>query len=785
MRLWYAFFCVLFLLVAIPPDIASGDPTESGDDDLYTLYGNIYDEEGNYAAKTSMKIVPRGSIWAENGTYSISDIPEGEHTVRAYFMNNGHGVVYRQIYIDSDMNLDWYPNKNWVTAKLYDESGNLFQNHSNAEVKLLQKNESATPENGRVSFGSYLIGEYYTIRSSFGVSENSTHFIHFKLESGSATEFDINDFNIVQGMNSRYGFVKDSVGNAMQGVTVSDGTQTVSTNSDGFFLLQNLSIGDSVDLTFKHGETEVAPTITEIITPGEGWLNNTATIEIILPGNASFTTQVQVIEQGEPCLIEWDGGNYTDTFSLYRNGIIAYEGTLTQYTFTPQSTGNFEFTLHSNNVNGTTIAFKSLVLMVLPEQSSSDLWAVGMHWNYTAIYSPSNDNRNLTMTAIGKELVVDAFGVERESFLVRMTGPHFEDEEKSYRWVDSKNLLYLHTYWEDDPDSSSYFQEGYLGWNFTNQLGVETNLLTAYEELNLHFNRTNIIGVPGHPNGYDDTFNSVEITPNVEITTQAGNFSTTYICIIDNNDGIKSWELWYNETVRNWVKKIDRLPGSHSDSVVMELTSYEVPITPQFVTENSNVSTKDFSIEWAPFQGASSYELTQDGNVIYSGIETSYTVQDSKDGSFSFQINAKLSENYILTGEILSIDVLHVVLPPNLVSSTDSAVEGEEVTLSWDHVEDSVWYSVTVWDSNGVSSELYNGTDLECQLTNLEPGLYRLRVAAGTSDGKYSEMSDSIFVEVTESEESSSFLKGLFQPLLIVALIAITMGGVLIFEKGD
>ena len=190
-------------------------------------------------------------------------------------------------------------------------------------------------------------------------------------------------------------------------------------------------------------------------------------------------------------------------------------------------------------------------------------------------------------------------------------------------------------------------------------------------------------------------------------------------------------------------------------------------------------------IEWAPFQGASSYELTQDGNVIYSGVETSHFVQDSKDGSFSFQINAKLSENYTLTGEILSLDVLHVVLPPKLVSSTDSAVEGEEVTLSWDYVEDSVWYSVTVWDSNGVSSEFYNGTELECQLTDLEPGLYRLRVSTGTSDGKYSEMSDSIFVEVTEAEESSSFLIGLFQPLLIVALIAIIMGGVLIFEKGD
>ena len=62
-----------------------------------------------------------------------------------------------------------------------------------------------------------------------------------------------------------------------------------------------------------------------------------------------------------------------------------------------------------------------------------------------------------------------------------------------------------------------------------------------------------------------------------------------YICITDNNDGV-NLELWYNDTVRNWVKKIDRLPGSHSDSVIMEWTSFDVPVTPQFITEESNIS---------------------------------------------------------------------------------------------------------------------------------------------------------------------------------------------------
>ena len=120
-------------------------------------------------------------------------------------------------------------------------------------------------------------------------------------------------------------------------------------------------------------------------------------------------------------MIEWEGGVYTESYSLYRNGVIAYSGEISEYTFNPQESGNYEFTLVAENMNGTSSSFKSLMLMVLPEQSSSDLWAVGMHWNYTVDYLPSSDNHNITMTAIGKETITDAFGLERDSFLVRMS----------------------------------------------------------------------------------------------------------------------------------------------------------------------------------------------------------------------------------------------------------------------------------------------------------------------------------------------------------------------------
>ena len=785
MRLIHTLILACLLFSLFPLDGVLADPTDNDEDELFTLSGNLYDAEGNPAAETSMKLVPRGSVWANGGNYSIENITEGEHTVRAYFMNNGHTVVYRQIYIDSDTELDWYVGKNWATAKVYDGVGQLIENPSLTNVKLVEHDESESPVNGRVSLGPHDIGDYYTVRAYYGDIDHTTQYVHFKMKSGSATNFYQNDFEFHHGKNSRYGFVKDSIGNAMPGVAVSDGNQTVTTNSDGFYLLQNLDVGVESNITFMHDDTEVAPPITEVITTGEGWLNNTATIEINLPGNASFITQVQVIEKNQPFLIEWEGGAYTETYSLYRNGVIAYSGQISEYVFNPQESGNYEFTLVAENMNGTTASFKSLMLMVLPEQSSSDLWAVGMYWNYTIDYFPSSDNQNVTMTAIGKETITDAFGVERDSFLVRMSGAHYEDEEKSYRWIDTNNLLYLQTYWEDDPDTSSYFQEGYLGWNFTDENGIEKDLLSATSSLNLHFNRTNIIGVPGHPNGYDDTYNLVEITPDVEITTAAGTFSTTYICITDNEDGVKSWELWYNDTVRNWVKKIDRIPGSHSDSVIMELTSYEVPLTPQFITEEGNVSDKTFSIEWAPFQGASSYQLLKNGEQIYSGIDTTFEIENIEDGQFEFQINAIISDDFDIKGDILTLDVFYILPPPTISSSDDDITLGDEVTLSWESVENPVWFSLIIQNGNNEPVEIYNGSETEYSTSELDVGLNRIRISVGSSDGKVSELSDSIFVNVEEADSSSSLFGELTTPIILFAILAITMVAVLIFERGE
>ena len=355
--------------------------------------------------------------------------------------------------------------------------------------------------------------------------------------------------------------------------------------------------------------------------------------------------------------------------------------------------------------------------------------------------------------------------------MLRISDEDYEEGEKAFRWVNKNNLMTTHTYWVDSPSVSSYYQEGFLGWEFTDSSGNNVNPLEyrGEEEINLHFNRTNIIGVPGHPNGYDDTTNKVQITHNYEIETIAGIFETTYLRITDDNDGVVSWEMWYNETVRNWVKVIDRIPGSHSDVVSWELTSFEVPVTPQFITEDgSKFTDDDFAIEWANFQGAGSYELTENGKLIYAGQDTNFSINGRADGEYTYGLRAIMDTGTTIDGEMIGVRVSFVLQPPIFLTDSHS-IEGTSSEVSWTTVEGEVQYTVLVMYGDGTSSIAYEGAENSITVDVLEPGINRIRVMATLSDGVTSEYSDSIFITMPEETEEDYSLP--FQSSIATLLI--------------
>ena len=769
-------FSLLTVFILLLSTFTAYSTSSEEDSQLYKISGNVFTFNGDKAGNTFVKLIPRDSVQTGNtGTYEITDVSSGEHTIRAYFLDNGHTTSYRKIFIEEDMALDWYEGHNWITAEMFDSNGSYLDNSPMSTVRLVEANQSKSVVNGRLEFGPFEIGQYYTLKAYYGDIDHSTQHVHFRME-GSVP----NDFDFKHGMNSKYGYITSNNGEAMSGITVSNGTFETQTNDDGFFVFNGLEVGSSQLFTFKSGNTDVAPSQTVNISTGSGWMNISAPEKVRYPDSPQFLLETQtVLLSMLPIEIGWEGGDNTLFYTLSSNGEDVYQGFAETFIFNSEEPGVFEFQISATNINGTTNTTQKLLLLVLPEQSSDDLWKSGMSWDYQIQYSPASVSLNVDgihnakYTVLGKEKVFDAHGNEKDTFILRKNDEYDLEREKSYQWIDSKNLLALKTYWEDDPSSSSYFQEGTLGWNFTNDQGEQVLLLEHEGNMNLHFNRTNVIGVPGHPDGYDDTMNIVDIQHDVIVNTPAGQFSTTYISITDTNDGIISWELWYNDTVKNWVKKIDRLPGSHAEKVEYNLTSFYIPLIPQFITEgNSNYLVNDYLIEWSSFDGAETYNLFQNQELIYSGNGTSYSIVDQADGIYKYELYAVLSSEASIKSDSINLTVKFVPDIPLIITESQTIVKGQSINISWSYSENVLWYSVIQENEEGVKTEIYNGTDDFVLIDDLDLGQNRIRVKAQLTDGKISGLSNSLFVSVDDNSEDTPMPSPIF---LIVIMILISM----------
>ena len=733
---------------------------EENSEQTFTISGTIYDSTGNHIAnRTSIKVDSLNSVWSDDqGSYSFPGISSGEHIIRAYFMNDGHSVSYRTIDVYSDITLDWYVGNNWFTLEMLDAEGDLVSNSESNVFEIIESQESVTVNDGKAEFGPFEVDKYYTIKANFGSIDYSSQYLFAPLQSGSSSYPSANDYTFQHGISNKFGFITDINGVGMPDVLVSSGTKSTITNDDGYFLLTGFEQDATYDFNFTRSGIDIIEPKSVYVSDQSGWMNLTSNITVELPDLPYFITQVQTISESE-LMLEWVGGNFTDFYSLYQNGNLLYRGSQTEFMFETQLSGSYEFNIEATNQNGSTLNNYSLLIIVLPKSSQSDSWTSGMSWNYETVYTPITEFgvHNVSMTVVGTETITDSFGRTKESFLTRINSNTSEPGTQSYRWIDTQNLMTLHTYWVDAPSISSYYMEGTLGWLFTNSSGVEVNPLQSEESLSMHFNRTNVIGVPGHPDGNDDTQNIVDITHDVTITTKAGTFQTTYIVISDKDDGIKSWELWYNSTVKNWVKVIDRLPGTHSEMVVRELSSYHFPIVPQFITESKEMDKNSYSIQWANFDDAVSYQLLENNKLIYSGNETLVQIENQIDGRYSYQINAEMISGEIVEGNLIDIEIFYILPSPNFITQSQTISSNEEIIISWETLNENIsWYSLILIDSEGEFSELYNGTKKSFAVKGLEEGQNRFRVNQGLNNGKFSQPSDSIFINVEESQNKNN-----------------------------
>ena len=149
------------------------------------------------------------------------------------------------------------------------------------------------------------------------------------------------------------------------------------------------------------------------------------------------------------------------------------------------------------------------------------------------------------------------------------------------------------------------------------------------------------------------------------------------------------------------------------------------------------------------------YELRENGELIYTGGATSFEINDRPDGTYTYGLTAVMETGTEIAGDSVSLQVSFVLEPP--VFETDSlSVDFGPTMVRWAPVEDANHYSVIVIDSNGNMEVAYEGPSTEAQLDLRHPGINRIRVMATMADGTNSDYSDSIFITVSDTQQTES-----------------------------
>ena len=129
---------------------------------------------------------------------------------------------------------------------------------------------------------------------------------------------------------------------------------------------------------------------------------------------------------------------------------------------------------------------------------------------------------------------------------------------------------------------------------------------------------------------------------------------------------------------------------------------------------------------------------------------------NKEDGIYQYQVKVVLPSGSELLSEIITIEVEYIIQPPILTMPyTQNVTDDNELLVSWTSIDNVDWYSVLHTGSDGSMTEVYNGSATSYMFDDLDEGQNRFRIQAGITDGKYSELSNSSYVNY-DPEESNN-----------------------------
>ncbi|URZ01538.1 fibronectin type III domain-containing protein [Clostridium felsineum] len=289
-----------------------------------------------------------------------------------------------------------------------------------------------------------------------------------------------------------------------------------------------------------------------------------------------------------------------------------------------------------------------------------------------------------------------------------------------------------------------YNKETYSNWDFTSTWSKDTQYpyLTKLPKPNFP------VEIPDGLNVSDITSTSMKITWNeslgavgydIEIdgkVIDAGN-NTSYNCT-----GLTAGT---NHTFRVRAKT-SNMASDWSQAVSQSTLSVVSNV-------NATVTSTSLKLTWDAVNGATSYEVEVDGNLIIGLTDTNYEVKGLLPGtSHTYRVRA------ITTAGTGDWSILSSKTTLNLVTGIKNSVTSTSIKLNWDAISGAVSYDVEV------DGKLVTGiTSTNYEITGLTPGTthtYRVRAEFMDGVGDFSELTSvtilSTVVNVTSTVTSNS-----------------------------
>lgn len=205
----------------------------------------------------------------------------------------------------------------------------------------------------------------------------------------------------------------------------------------------------------------------------------------------------------------------------------------------------------------------------------------------------------------------------------------------------------------------------------------------------------------------------------------------------------------YEYTVKATTTNGDYKKSELSNAVIYEVKAPKIKLA----TPVLNLDERAGVITWQPVENAYRYSVTMNGKHIDSQVETTYTINVSESGEYTFKVKAipANTDTYVESEYSDPVTYNFVAQAPVALDAPVLILEKQTGVIVWQPVENAFSYNVTM---NGKNMGSQIETEYKINVTEAGEYVFRVKAVPGSSDYLESEYSEPVtYTYVTTDPE--------------------------------